>query len=347
MIVNQKFTRRGIIRASVLSLASAAVIALAPASAGAQTQLKYASTTPTESILAERIYLPASDALNKEAAGLFEITHFPPPFADLVNIWDRLTAGVADLGIVSLNNTGLPLSASYVVSLPGSDRQSEAAGVALWRLYERGLLEDAIDEVVVLGFTVPMTLVLYTREPVASMDDLRGLRLRVNEPTTANALKAMGASPVSIPITEAYQSISRGVVDASIANSISMVNFRFRELLNHETTGVAFGTQPFLLAMNRNSYDNLSPEARAVIDSWRGEKMSRFLGARFDQMKEDLEKELIESGDLTKTELSEAEQKRWLGTMAPVTQAWIEQTPRGEEVLRVFNEEYERALVNN
>lgn len=334
-------------RAALLSLLAGVAMAVMPESAMAQTQLRYATGQAPDSIIMQRAYGPWADELNKAGEGLLEVTAFPPPFATTNNMWDRVTAGVADIGIVSLNNAGLPLSASYVASLPGLGRDTEAASVAMWRLYERGMLEDALDEVVVLGFQTVMSLVLYSSQPVTSMEDLSGLRVRVTDRNTASALTALGASPVSIPFNEAYQAISRGVVDASLGNGNTMVVFRFRELLGHEVENVAFGMTPFAFVMNRNSYDNLAPEARQVIDDWSGERLSRFLGASQNDLLTEFTEDLVGSGDLTQNELSEDELARWMEALQPVTTTWIAETPNGQDVLDAYLEEYERVAAEN
>jgi TRAP-type C4-dicarboxylate transport system substrate-binding protein len=338
----------GILRVSVIKSAVVSLLAAAAMAAGTmvaqsqETQLRFATAQPPDSIIMQRSYGVWADALNEEGEGLFEVTAYPPPFATTSNMWDRVTAGVADIGVVSLNNTGLPLTASFVPSLPGLGRDAEAGSVAMWRLYERGLLEPELDEVVILGFQTAMSLVLYSSEPITTMEQLAGLRVRVVDRNTASAFTALGASPSSIPFSEAYQAVSRGVVDAALGNGNTMVVFRFRELLSQEVSNVAFGMPTFAFVMNKATYEGLSDEARAVIDSWRGERLSRFLGAEQDALRDDFDAELIAAGELTQNELSEEELARWSEAMAPVTQAWVDETPNGQEVLDAYLEEYNK-----
>jgi len=337
----------GTLRRAALGLIPAALLALSPLPADAQTHLRFATGQAPESVIQLRAYGAWADSVNEASEGLLDITSYPPPFAVATNIWDRVSAGVADMGIASLGTSGLDLSAAYLPSLPGLGGDSEAASAAMWRLYERGLLEDALDEVKVLGFQVVMPLSLYSRTPITEMEQLAGLRVRVTDRTTSAALTQLGASPTSVPFNEAYQAISRGVVDASLGNGNTMVVFRFRELLSHQVADVSFGATPFAIIMNHDSYNALSDEQRAVLDSLSGEHLSRFLGSVQNEMRAEFDEDLVGSGDLTVNTLSDAEMERWTAALAPVIEGWISETPDGRMLLDAYIAEYEAVVAGN
>ena len=326
-------------------IALGTVMAFGAGQAWAEAQhLRFATGQSPDSVIEKKSYGPWAEALNEESKGALDVVAYPPPFATTTNMWDRVTAGVADIGVVALNNSGLPLKAAFVASLPGLGRDTEAASVAMWRLYEQGLLDAAFDEVEVLGFQTAIAFTLYSKTPITKMEDLKGLRVRVADANSAAALGALGASPASIPFNEAYQAIDRGVVDAAVGNGNTMVVFRFRELLNHEQTSVAFGMTNFAFVMNKDAYANLSPEGRATIDGWRGERLSRYLGAHQNGFMEDFNSEMLAAGDLTQSELEPAELVRWQEAIAPVTAKWIADTPDGQKIYDTFVAEYDKVV---
>ena len=336
-----------LLKAATSGLLPLALLAISTASAEAQTQLRFATGQAPESIIQERQLGPWMNSVNEASNGLLEITAFPPPFAESTNMWDRVTSGVADIGYVSMPNTGLNMSASSVAALPTLGEDTEAAAVAFWRLYERGLLEEGLDEVKVLGFNGVIPLRLYSPSPITELKQLEGLRVRTPDRITANALTLLGASPTSIPFNEAYQALSRGVVDASLGNGHSMVVYRFREVLNHQVADISFGITPYLLIMNRDAYDQLGDEERAVLDKWVGERTSRMLGAAENELSVDYNKDLISSGDLTVHHLPEEELGRWNEAMTPVIEDWIADAPGNQVVLDAYLEEYESVASGN
>lgn len=59
----------------------------------------------------------------------------------------------------------------------------------------------------------------YTREPITSLDDLRGLTIRVQEADyMSDVVRALGAVPKSVPYSEVYSSLSTGAVDGAENN---------------------------------------------------------------------------------------------------------------------------------
>ena len=149
---------------------------------------------------------------------------------------------------------------------------------------------------------------------------------------------------VSMPMLLHRIGTGRGVVDAAVGNGNTMVVFRFRELLNHEQTSVAFGMTNFAFVMNKDAYANLSPEGRATIDGWRGERLSRYLGAHQNGFMEDFNSEMLAAGDLTQSELEPAELVRWQEAIAPVTAKWIADTPDGQKIYDTFVAEYDKVV---
>lgn len=59
----------------------------------------------------------------------------------------------------------------------------------------------------------------YTRRPIATLDDLRGMTIRVQEADyMSDVVRALGALPKSVPYSEVYSSLSTGAVDGAENN---------------------------------------------------------------------------------------------------------------------------------
>lgn len=340
-------TKRGLGRTAgwtARALLAALALAVAPPAAQAQQHLRFATAQPPDSAIMRCCYQPWIDALNEGSNGTLDVVAYPPPFAIANNMWDRVTAGVADIGNMITYATGLPFPRTAVASLPGLASNAEAASTALWRLFERGMLDSSFDEVHVLGLYTPMGLSLYSRTPVQSLEDLAGMRVRSTGRETSDALTALGAAPNSITFSEAYQALSRGVVDGAIGNGNSLVVFRFNEMLEYEVENVPFGLSVIAFIMNRDVYAGLEPEARASIDAWSGERLSRHLGREQDIIRDEFNNQLLEAGTLHRYTLPDEERARWMERLEPITQAWLAETDGGQEVYDTFVAEYNAVL---
>jgi len=83
-------------------------------------------------------------------------------------------------------------------------------------------------------------------------------------------VKAWGATPVFIPVTEMYNSIQTGVVDGTIIDAGAAIAFKLTEICNYVTVGMNSTMTVFALVMNRDSWTKLPPEQRATLDKFTG-----------------------------------------------------------------------------
>ncbi len=109
------------------------------------------------------------------------------------------------------------------------------------------------------------------------MDDLKGMKLRAGGPVASASMKALGVAPVGMPIPAVAENVSKRVLDGSGAEWNVMYAFKIIEVAkNHYMQRL--GTVPLTVLFNKDKYESLSAEARAIIDKHSGEALSRKLG---------------------------------------------------------------------
>jgi TRAP-type C4-dicarboxylate transport system substrate-binding protein len=54
---------------------------------------------------------------------------------------------------------------------------------------------------------------LFSKEPIHTLEDFAGKRLRVHNPQTAALMEAIGAKPAALPLSEVAPALERGVID--------------------------------------------------------------------------------------------------------------------------------------
>jgi len=116
----------------------------------------------------------------------------------------------------------------------------------------------------VQGGTLPGVLVR-TRE-VHSLEDLRGLRIRV--PTELlGVMRDLGADPVTMPMGEVYSSLAKGVLDAVVAPPDALKSMHFGEVAKYFTElEVPRGAYPSR-AMGEKRWARLTPQDQAVLEA--------------------------------------------------------------------------------
>ena len=308
----------------------------------AEVVLKFATVQPPNSPVLTQCLKPIVTDINKAAGSEFKIQLFNAPnLANISNVWDRVANGVADIGFGIHGSTNLPFPKSTVVGLPlllPVDKLA-AGSVALWHLYASGLIADEYKGVKPIAlFTVPVQG-LSMRDPIKSVDDLKGQKIRAADRTISLMVTALGASPISVPSTENYQAISQGLVTGSVANVIQMIVFRIAEVSKYQLFEIPLGAPAGFIVMNPGVPGRLSEAGRKVLAAETGEKMSRQMGACFQRLDGFLKKKLHADKTQHFIKLAPAEKAKFEKALQPVNDRWIKETPDGDKIYASFKKD--------
>ena len=113
------------------------------------------------------------------------------------------------------------------------------------------------------GFRVLMN----TKRPIRTADDIRGLKFRVPEiPVFVDTFRGLGANPTPMAIGETFTALQTGVIDGIEAPAEALWTFRLHEVAKHTSRTYHMFTDMNLL-MNRGKFDALSGEEKAIISS--------------------------------------------------------------------------------
>ncbi len=93
--------------------------------------------------------------------------------------------------------------------------------------------------------------------------DLTGVKLRDN-PIYHAFFVALNATTSSMPSTEVYSALEKGVVQSTAWTSIGLLDLKWNEFLNFRVDPAFYNTDLGII-MNKDRWDALSPEAQALI----------------------------------------------------------------------------------
>ncbi len=117
------------------------------------------------------------------------------------------------------------------------------------------------------GFSVGGTRYFITvpGKPINSVDDLKGMKIRVMPtPVHIEALKYLGASPISMPYTEVYTALQTRAIDGLENEPPSYLSMRFYEVAPNYALLPWFIIQHITL-ISKKQYDQLHPEVQKVV----------------------------------------------------------------------------------
>lgn len=97
------------------------------------------------------------------------------------------------------------------------------------------------------------------RKSIKGLDDMKGYKVRAGVLPPIVGLKALGASPVKIPLNEMYVALQQGVADGAELPIDYFYNYSIFEVAKYlNLTYHTYGTQ--FLGINKRLWDSLKPE---------------------------------------------------------------------------------------
>jgi len=163
-------------------------------------------------------------------------------------------------------------------------------------------------------------------KPIRTMDDLKGMKIRTPSAAQSEQLKALGATPIDMPVTQIYSSLDRGVIDATMIPLSAALDFKLIEVVKYFTINTPLGRSPFLVAMNAERYNKLAPDLRKIIDDTTGLSLSLKAAEVYD--KKNQAALAAARKDREVITLSDAERKRWLEAFKPMIVRQVEEAEK-------------------
>jgi len=188
-----------------------------------------------------------------------------------------LESGVADLGalFITYHPQTLPV-ANWFTQMQSLRSHSAPHGfiqgtAALQKVAETSeALQQEADEhnVVFLGISSgAINYGLLCKEPINSLDDAKGVKVRVGGTVWADEVKAMGMTPISLPFSESYEALQRGVTDCEWGDPTTIAAFGLWDVAKfyHPVAGSPSGST--YLTANKDTWDSLPPDAQEIIQN--------------------------------------------------------------------------------
>ena len=173
-------------------------------------------------------------------------------------------------GQVDIAAAPLTTVSGDVPMLDGVDLAGMNPDIAQARRVADAMMPVANKELERLGIKLVATYpfsgqMLFCRKPIATLADLKGLKVRINGPSAGDLVKALGGQPVSLAFGEVYTALERGTVDCGITGSGSGNSVKWPEVTTHlYTMALSWSTSGYFV--NLSWWNKLDPAVRTEFE---------------------------------------------------------------------------------
>ena len=292
------------------------------------------------SILAEEW----AKAVSEKTGGKVKITLFhggtltPAP-----QIYDSVVKGLSDIGMSALSYTRGRFPLTEIVDLPiGYKSGYEATKVANAYLKKFQPKEFADTQVMFLHAHGPG--LIHTKKPVTSLADLKGVKLSCTG-LSAKIAEKLGATPVAGPMSERYDSISKGVAEGGMFPLEALKGWKLAEVVQNTTLnfGTAY-TTAFFVTINKDKWAAMSPDVKQAILEVNAQFIEKY-GRGWDTIDKEGSEFGAAQGVKTIT-LSPEEDAKWVTAVKPILDEYVTNMKGknlpGEEALKFCQEELKK-----
>ena len=139
-------------------------------------------------------------------------------------------------------------------------------GEAVW---QKALDEVSDGEAHLVGCAPYSREALPARVPIRTFDDLKGKKIRAPEGLASAVFQAAGASPVSIPFSEVYGALEKGIVDAADASAyVNNASTGLNDVARYPLYPGIHSMPSMQLSFNREKWEALSEADRMALRDW-------------------------------------------------------------------------------
>jgi TRAP-type C4-dicarboxylate transport system substrate-binding protein len=287
-------------------------------------ELKFATAFSPKHTMQRMVFEPWAKKINALTNGQVEVTFFPGgALGKAPEHYALVEKGIADIVYIIHDYTPGRFPMTNLFELPFMGKSAEDFAKAMWQTYEKfPEFRKEYEPVKVLALWAhPPGTFFTTKKPIRTTDDFKGLKFRTSSPFVTKALKGFGAAPVSLPVTEAYTALERGVVDGTVFPYEAIWVFKMADLIKYASRA-DFYTMTMTVLMNKRKWASLPPDIKKVIEENSGMAMSLACGIAFDKAEAFTRKKCLEKG-IEEFILPDSEIDKLKALSGPLRAGWV------------------------
>ncbi len=286
--------------------------------------LSFATATPDMHPITKTMLKPWADRVEEATDGQVKVTMYTGgSLIGAGNALDAVSSGLTDIAWVGLVYFPNQLPLVQALAVQGIDYESNkvASTVDYYfiKKYPEALGED-IEFMYCFSGAVPGGFL--TRTPVQTLEDLKGLQFR-SDGVAAEGYKALGITPVAMPMAEAYEALSKNVIDGVQAGPEPLVGWKLDEVTDYFIKASFTYNSMTSVVMNKNKFESLPEDIQETIKDVNEKFFKEVASYEFGNVHLDSLEYGVQNG-IKVIEITGEEKERWIEKLEPTREAYAE-----------------------
>jgi TRAP-type transport system periplasmic protein len=284
-------------------------------------ELKFASFLPVTHHEHIDAFVPFAKEVEERTNGRVKVTIYPSEaLCKARDLYQCAVTGVSETSYFIQSYVAGRFPLTSVMELPIGVPSAKVGTQVIWDLSRKYFQQEYAEAKLLSIWTIQPAHIFTTKKPIKTAEDLRGLRIRSPGPLQTILLREFGAAPISMPASDLYDALQRGMVDGMLTDFAALKGFRFVEVVKYGTLA-NFYSLPMGYTVNLKTWNSLSPDIQKVLEDLGGFRFAEENAKSFD--KNDLIGQELSKGKVEIHQLSAEQKKIWAEKFKNVDEKWV------------------------
>jgi TRAP-type C4-dicarboxylate transport system substrate-binding protein len=195
----------------------------------------------------------------------FEFTSLPELGLGGAETIRVIKTGVVDVAEVYGGYVAGELPMLEILEIPGifPDPETAKKAILAWKPHEAKILEERANAVL-LAMAVYPDQAIFSKRPVRTLGDFKGLKTRVHSVALASLVASLEGEPLTVAFAEVYTALERGTLDGAITGTKPGLGLRWYEVAQYLVGPISM--RPHVaLAINKNIWKRIPKDVQAIL----------------------------------------------------------------------------------
>ncbi len=233
--------------------------------------------------------------------------------------FDIVRKGLSDMGYFTATWTPGRFPLTDVLSF-AAKVDGKYVAVDMGHKVYKGALQKEFSDVKVIELNGCIQAFLWTRKPVNSLGDLKGLKIRAPGGLQTKYIKSLGAEPVFMPLGDVYLALETGTIDGLVTCPPLVLAFKLFEVAKFGVLAT-FGCVSEGVVMNKKTWNRTPDDLKIIIEEVAGNPFRTTGGLNQSAYKVMMQE--IKAKGVKFYRLTQGQEKKWFTRFQGVTQKWV------------------------